>query len=171
MAKLPVRPLVDNPGLQKWIDRIHRVVEAQSTSPTTPPGRPSSVKITPGPGQNHVRFVAGLGADSHIVLASPNPTWDPTAKDNHLFPIGAASEFPHVVGRPGVPWYYWVVAVRNGLKSDPPTGPFKGITLALNTSLVPSAAPRTAPGNVVRDSTTQLPTIPLPGLTRGGRRS
>lgn len=170
MPKLPPKPNVGDPILQKWINHIHLHVQAQSERQISPPFPPTNLKVIPGPGSNHVRFTGGANATGHTILASPNPNWDPTNTDNHVFDIGHGTEFPHVIGRPGVKWFYWIIATRDGLKSDPPVGPVSATTLALNTALTPSPVAKQQPGNVIRDSTTQRPTVILPGLTRGGRK-
>lgn len=167
--RLPRKPNVPDPSFQKWINHVHSWMEAQPVKQVAPPGPPSELRIVSGPGQNHLSFKGGQGATSHIILASPNPVWNPTDEGSHIFDIGQSTSFPHVIGQPNVSHFYWVVATRDGFKSDPPVGPIKGTTLGLAVPLTPPSSTRSQPGNVVLDSSTQLPTVSLPRLTRGSR--
>lgn len=169
MPILPRKPRVNDPYLQKWIDHVHDFIKTQPNRQISAPGAPSNLRVNPGPGQNHLTFTGGRGATGHIILASPTPTWDPTTPGSSIFDIGQSTEFPHVTGRANVAHFYWVVATRDGLKSDPPVGPVSGTTLALNVALTPTLATKSQPGNIALDESTKLPTVTLPGLTRGGR--
>lgn len=167
---LPHKPTVSDPTLQKWINHVHSFISKQVPTSISPPGNPSNLLVTPGPGQNHIRFTGGVNASGHIILASPSPVWNPTNAGNQAFDIGISTEFPHVVGQADKKMYYWVVAVRNGLSSHPPVGPVSSTTLALNIPLVSPLSTRQQPGNVTLSDQTDLPTIQVPGLTRGDRQ-
>ncbi len=168
MSNLPQKPNVADPILQKWINTLHRYVNAMPGLASAPPNAPSNIKVTPGPGQNLLTFTAGNGATSHLIQISPYPVWNPSTAGNAIIDIGASSQFTHSTGVPYKTYYYWIIAVNNGFKSHP-VGPVSAETLSLTTSTTEPNVDAAQPGNVVESQSTQLPTTILPGLTRGGR--
>jgi hypothetical protein len=130
MARLPDVPH-DLPWHHQQFFKAIRDTLNRISPPDQPPGKPSNLTVKPMPGGNEITFTGGDGADSHLLLTSDQATWDPGKADNHIIDLGLSTQHTHMVGMAGVDRYYWVVAQRGGTKSDPPTGPERGTTLAL----------------------------------------
>lgn len=168
MARLPEIPKDLPPHHQSFFKQIYQVLGRIAPSERQAPGRPTNVTVRPLPGGNEVTWTAGDSADGHIVQFSPSPTWNPSNVSNHVIDVGISTHWTHNVGAGGQTLYYWVVAKRGGILSDPPSGPITGISLGL---AVPAAPAKYVPPGtqIVQDQETGHSVI----LTtkRGGGRS
>lgn len=168
MARLPEIPKDLPPHHQSFFKQVFQVFSRIAPTERQAPGRPNNVTVRPLPGGNEVTWTAGDSADGHIIKFSDQPTWNPSNVNNHVVDVGISTHWTHNVGQANAPFYYWVVAKRGGILSDPPTGPIAGTTLGLAT---PAANAKYVPpgAQIVQDRETGHSVI----LTtkRGGGKS
>lgn len=141
MSKIPSVPRDMPVHHQQFLTAVKEILDRISP-PNIAPGRPSNITVKPLPGAHQITFTAGDSSDGHLLLTSATPTWNPTHADNHIIDLGLSTKHVDIVGQPGVDRYYWIVAKRGNVRSDPPTGPIKATTLALAT---PAAASKFVP--------------------------
>lgn len=151
---------------QSLLREMKKAIEALTPS-NVPPGKPSNITIRPLPGGNQVMFTGGDGADKHILQISNTPNWDPTKAGSGKIDLGESTHYNDNVGIGGVTRFYWLVAKRGNMATDPPTGPESGTTLALGTPAAPPIFVPPTP-NIAKSVATGKPTILVP--RRGGQR-
>jgi hypothetical protein len=157
MSKIPSVPRDMPVHHQQFFTAMKEILDRISP-PNIAPGRPSNVTVKPLPGGHEITFTAGDSSDGHLLLVSDQPTWNPARANNHVIDLQLSTKHVDMVGTPGVARYYWLVAKRGNVRSDPPTGPVSGTTLPLAT---PAAASKFVPlgKQVVKSAQTGHATI------------
>lgn len=151
---------------QQFLSQLKKAVEDLQPS-NLPPGRPSNLTVNPLPGGNQILFTGGDGADGHLLQMSTTANWNPGKAGSAVIDLGLSTQHTDMVGMPGVTKWYWVIATKGTNRSDPPTGPAFGTTLALGT---PAAAAKFVPStpSIAKSAATRQPTILTP--RRGGQQ-